>query len=65
MDQTQIAILSLIIVAMGEIKALLIAMFPKLFPAIGTFFLGLNIYVWVITLLLLIIAVLIYIVIRR
>ncbi|MEC0581051.1 hypothetical protein P8854_03600 [Bacillus spizizenii] len=65
MDQTQIAILSLIIVAIGEIKALLIAMFSKLFPAIGTFFLNLNIYVWVIILLLLIIAVLIYIVIRR
>ncbi|WP_162105620.1 hypothetical protein [Bacillus subtilis] len=65
MDQTQIVILSLIITAIGEIKDLLIAMFPKLFPAIGTFLIGLNIYVWVIILLLLIIVILIYIVIRR
>ncbi|MDL5612105.1 hypothetical protein [Bacillus halotolerans] len=56
MDQTQIAILSLIIVAIGEIKALLIALFPKLFPAIGTFLISLNRYVWIIILLLLIIA---------
>ncbi|MCY8532538.1 hypothetical protein [Bacillus vallismortis] len=57
MDQTQIAILSLIIATIGEIKDILIAMFPKLFPAIGTFLLNLNINVWVIILLLLIIAV--------
>ncbi|KXJ35230.1 hypothetical protein AX282_05765 [Bacillus spizizenii] len=56
MDQTQIAMLSLIIATIGEIKDLSIAMFPKLFPAIGTFLLNLNINVWVIILLLLIIA---------
>ncbi|AXF33476.1 hypothetical protein P4V37_04955 [Bacillus subtilis] len=65
MDQSQIENLSLIITTIGVIVTLLIAMFPKLFPAIGTFFLGLNIYVWVIILLLLIIVVLIYIIIRR
>ncbi|CAF1782493.1 hypothetical protein ACR301_21095 [Bacillus subtilis] len=56
MDQTQIAILSLIITTIGVIVALLIALFPKLFPAIGTFLLSLNHYVWVIIVLLLIIA---------
>lgn len=65
MDQTQIVILSLIIAAIGEIKDLLIAMFPKLFPAIGALLLSLNLYVWVIILLLFIIAGLIYIIIKR
>ncbi|MBO3764349.1 MULTISPECIES: hypothetical protein [Bacillus] len=56
MDQTQIAILSLIITTIGMIVTLLIALFPKLFPAIGIFLLSLNHYVWVIILLLLIVA---------
>ncbi|MDQ0927637.1 hypothetical protein QFZ25_001697 [Bacillus atrophaeus] len=56
MDQIKNAISSLISNNFGAIVAILNAMFPKLFPAIGTFLLGLNIYVWVIILLLLIIA---------
>ncbi|MCY9376466.1 hypothetical protein MOF34_15425 [Bacillus sp. T17B1] len=65
MEQTQIAILSLIIAAIGVIEGLLIALFPKLFPAIGALLLSLNFYVWIIIFLLFIIAGLIYIVIRR
>ncbi|MCY8919678.1 hypothetical protein [Bacillus atrophaeus] len=56
MDQTKNVISSLITNNFGTIVVILIAMFPKLFPAIGTFLLSLNIYVWVIILLLLIIA---------
>ncbi|MED4848154.1 hypothetical protein [Bacillus atrophaeus] len=55
MDQIKNAISSLISNNFGTIVVILIAMFPKLFPAIGIFLLGLNIYVWVIIILLLII----------
>ncbi|WIT27780.1 hypothetical protein [Bacillus phage SPbetaL6] len=55
MDQTQIAILTLIFTIVGVIVTLLIAMFPRLFPKIGALLLSLNFYVWVIILLLFII----------
>ncbi|MED4854739.1 hypothetical protein [Bacillus atrophaeus] len=55
MGQTKNVISLLISNNFGAIVPILIAMFPTLFPAIGTFLLGLNIYVWVIIILLLII----------
>ncbi|MCY8856554.1 hypothetical protein [Bacillus atrophaeus] len=55
MGQTKNVISLLISNNFGAIVPILIAMFPKLFPAIGTFLLSLNIYVWVIIILLLII----------
>lgn len=56
MNQNKIALLTLIFTIIGVIVALLIAMFPKLFPTIGAFLLSLNLYIWVIVVLLLIIA---------
>ncbi|MCY8988089.1 hypothetical protein [Bacillus atrophaeus] len=56
MGQTKNVISPLISNNFGAIVTILIAMFPKFFPAIGTFLLSLNINVWVIILLLLIIA---------
>lgn len=56
MNQNKIALLTLIFTIIGVIVAILNAAFPKLFPAIGAFLLSLNLYVWVIIVLLLIIA---------
>jgi hypothetical protein len=55
MNQNKIALLTLIFTIIGVTVALLIAMFPKLFPTIGAFLLGLKLYVWVIIVLLLVI----------
>lgn len=56
MNQTKIALLTLIFTIIGVAVAILGAIFPKLFPAIGAFLLSLNLYVWIILILLMVIA---------
>jgi cytochrome bd-type quinol oxidase subunit 2 len=58
MNQEKIAIITLIVTAIGGIIIpLLNSMFPQLFPSIGKFLISLNPYTWIIIVLVLIIIV--------
>ena len=57
MSQNIISLLTLIIAILGVAVTILIAMFPKLLPAVGTYLYNLNGSIWAIIILSLIIVV--------